>query len=196
VKNILRIEEVVPFDVPGEDVSERPLSKSAARLKAAVEAVEGATMPARAVKGQIRRTTGQEAVARMIREDVALRMAFKKAEQNARIAYQAGQKDALEKAKSEFRDVMLKAQAKAEKFGFGQGFKLAEKLTRKEFIEMFQERQAMTRATQKMLTEYIQENLPPELRGRFLEAVVNAVSESRAYSVMSRVDEAKERQTH
>lgn len=153
------------------------------------------SVPPRAVKGQIRRTTGQELVVRMIREDVALAAAFKKAEQSARVAYKAGGKDAIEAAKAEFRDVLMKAKARAEQFGFREGFKVSEKLTRKEFIDAFKESQEVTKATQKMMIEYINENLSPEVRGRFLNAIVTQVSESKALSVMSQVDELQDKLT-
>jgi hypothetical protein len=192
---ILLIEESIPFDVPGEDIASRALSKVAERIVAQVEAVEGATQPAKDVKKQIRRTTGQEIVVKMIREDVALRAAFKKAEQSARVAYKSGGKDAIEAAKAEFRDVLMKAKAKAEVFGFREGFRVSEKLTRKEFIEAFKESQEVTKATQKMMIEYINENLPPEVRGKFLNAVVSQVSESKALSVFSQVDALQDKLT-
>lgn len=163
--------------------------------KAQTQAADNATQPAKEVKKQVRRTTGQDTLVKMIREDDALAAAFKKAEQASREAYAAGGKDAKEAAKAEFRDVLMKAQAKAEVYGFREGFKVSEKITRKEFISAFQDSQEVTKATQKMMIDYINENLPPEVRGKFLNAVVNQVSEHKAYSVMSQVDDLQDKLT-
>jgi hypothetical protein len=57
-------------------------------------------IPTSKVKSVIRRNTGQVSLARLVREDEALRAAFTKAAQAARVAYRAGNKEGVEEQKA------------------------------------------------------------------------------------------------
>lgn len=170
----------------------RGIKSGMAEPVAAAEAAEGATQPAGQVKGQVRRSTGIERVAKMVREDEALRASFKKAEQSARIAYRVGTTDALERARGEFNERLTEAQRKAERFGFGEGFKLAEKMTRKELIAAFKDSAKSAQDTRQALFELIQENLPPDMRGKFLQSIVGEVSKRRQESILRRIEQTKD----
>lgn len=154
-----------------------------------------AKQPARDVKRQIRLTTGQERIAKVIREDVALSAALKKAEQAARIAYRVGTKEATERATADFRDVLIAAKVKAEQFGFREGFKVSEKLTRKELLSAFKDQQKDAEETRKALRDVIQEELPIEERGKFLDALVARLTKKKQSQILDRVIDLKERLT-
>lgn len=64
------------------------------------------------VKQRVKRVTGQVSIANMIREDEALRAAFKKAEQAGRIAFREGRKEGVEQAKREITEIMDRIRAK------------------------------------------------------------------------------------
>lgn len=67
----------------------------------------------RVVKKQIGLATGVKKISRLIREDQALAAAWKKAEQNSRIAFREGKKEALAKAKAQMQEVVAEAKRKA-----------------------------------------------------------------------------------
>lgn len=71
-------------------------------------------LPVKAVKAQIARTAGIKKVVKMIGEDEALSAAWKKAEQNARIAFRSGKKEAQAAAKAEMKAIVEKVKDKAE----------------------------------------------------------------------------------
>lgn len=79
-------------------------------------ATEAVTMksilPTAAVKGQVRRATGLQTTANMIREDEALSAAWKKAEQNARIAFRAGNKEGIAEARITMKESLQRAKLK------------------------------------------------------------------------------------
>lgn len=160
-----------------------------------VKSVEGATMPAGEVKKQIRRITGQAALAKTISEDVALRAGMKKAEQAAREAYRAGNKDAQEQAKADLRDILIKAKVKAEMFGFREGFKVGERLTNRDLTQAFKDDMARIEGDRKALVGLIQEHLPPELRGKYLDAIRGKLTESRINDVLDRIARESEKST-
>jgi hypothetical protein len=162
---------------------------------AEAEAVAGATMPAKDVKKQVRKVTGQTNLSKLVHEDAALRAGMKKAEQAARVAYAAGNKDAQAKAKDDLRDILIKAKVKAEQFGFREGFKVAEKLTRKELVESFKYEQEMMEETRKALIDIIQEDLPPELRGKFLDPIIAKLTERKQQDILDRVAAMKNKLT-
>ena len=83
-----------------------------ATAKKSVPVTPAPAMPAKAVKGQVRRATGIQKTAKLIREDVALSAAWKKAEQNARIAFREGKKEGIVKARADFADIIRRAKAK------------------------------------------------------------------------------------
>jgi len=68
--------------------------------------------PTSKVKTVIRRNTGQVSLARLVREDEALRAAFKKAEQTGRIAFREGNKAGIAKAKEDIKEMIRKAAQK------------------------------------------------------------------------------------
>lgn len=71
------------------------------------------TLPTQAVKGQVRRATGIQRAVKLIREDVALRAAWKKAEQNARIAFREGKKEEAAKWRGKMVEVLAEAKERA-----------------------------------------------------------------------------------
>ena len=89
--------------------------KAAARTQEMIDKAGSlkSVLPAGAVKGQVNRAAGVRKVAKLIREDVALRAAWKKAEQSARIAFREGKKEALAKAKVQMQEVVAEAKRKA-----------------------------------------------------------------------------------
>jgi len=149
-------------------------------------------VPTKEVKGLVRETTGQVSLADFIREDVALSAAMKKAEQNARIAYREGKKDALAKAKLEFKEILLKAKIKSEVMAFKEGFRVGGRLTAAHLIEGFKDAKLTANETRAMLVEYINDNLPPDLRGRFLNPIIQNMTKKKQASIWKRVDEIRE----
>src|SRR6185503_13970908 len=85
-----------------------------------------------------------------------------------------------------------KAQAKSEQFGFQQGFKLGEKMTRKELIAAFKDSSRTAEETRKGLMDVISDELPGELRGKFLQSIAGELSKRRQESIMRRVEQMKE----
>lgn len=140
-------------------------------------------------------TKGQEQIAKTIREDVALRAALKKAEQNARIAFRSGTKEATERAKAEFREVLIKAKVKAEAFGFREGFKVAEKLTRKELVAAFKDSRVNVKKTQEAIIEIINDELPQDLRGKFLTPIIQNLTKRKQESILRRIELMKDKLT-
>ncbi len=152
-----------------------------------------AKVPTKAVKPLVRATTGQISLSNLIREDVALSAAMKKAEQNARIAYREGGKDAIEKAKSEFREVLLKARIKAETFAFKEGFRVGSRLTGKHLIQTFKDTQIAAKESREMVMDYISENLPADMRGKFLNAIIQNLTKKKQVSIFQRVEQLKDK---
>lgn len=157
---------------------------------------EGKVEPIRvAQKGElkklIRLTTGQEQLATMIREDVALRAAFKKAEQNARLAYKAGKADALVQAKREFSEALLAARVKAEAFGFKEGFRVGKKLTRKDIVDFYKTEQEASRAAKKQIVDAIKRELPLSIRGKFLDMATKVTGRTNMDKRLDRIAKAK-----
>lgn len=72
-----------------------------------------AQVPVAEVKGQVRRATGIQRAAKLIREDVALRAAWKKAEQSARIAFREGKKEEAAKWREKMVEVLAEAKERA-----------------------------------------------------------------------------------
>lgn len=160
-------------------------------------------------------TPEQRQLAKLIGQDIQLRAALKKAQANARIAYKLGTTDAIARAKAELRDVLLKARIKAEAFGLGEGFKLAEKLTRKEFRSVFKEREQTLKQAQearrremiaafrdsqksaeesrKALRDVIEAELPLEERGKFLDALVGRITKKKQLRILERVEQLQEK---
>jgi hypothetical protein len=64
------------------------------------------------IKDVIARTSGQIKVTELVREDVALTAALKKAEQAARKAYAAGKREGIEKTKTHLREVQTNIRAR------------------------------------------------------------------------------------
>lgn len=180
------IERKIPS---GVDLGEDELAKTKE-----IEA-EDKTLPAKQVKPSVRRITGQQSLAKLIREDDALRAAMKKAEQASRIAYREGSKEAKAQAKAELRDILIKAKVKAEMFGFREGFKTAEKLTRKELVEAFNDEQQAIDETRKALVQIIQEELPPEMRGKYLDAIISKLTDSKQNNLLDRIAAMKDKLT-
>lgn len=168
-------------------------SKAIVDLKSAVREVEGATQSARQVKPQVRRATGQNVVAKMIREDEALRAAMKKAEQASRIAYREGNKAGIEQAKADIRDIVIKAKVKAELFGFREGFNVAQRLTTKEMSQAFREDIKRREQTAKAMVDLIQEQLPPHLRGKLLDAVADRMTNGHINETLDRIEQMRTR---
>lgn len=84
------------------------------------------------VKGQVRRATGLQTAVKMIREDEALSAAWKKAEQSARIAFRAGNKEGVAEAKTAMKETLRKAKAKeAERNQIAKDIKTLKKLKEK-----------------------------------------------------------------
>ncbi len=138
----------------------------------------------KAVKKKVRLTTGQVQINKLIREDIVLKSAMKKAEQNARIAYRVGTKEAKARAKADFKDILFKAKIIAQ----AKGIKEGTRITRKELIEHFRDSQKEIRQTQKLLREYIEENLPSQLRGKFLNAITQNLTTKRLVSIYGRTN--------
>lgn len=156
------------------------------------KSIEEPTQPTKAVKPQIRLTTGQKRIAKLVGEDVALREALRRAERASREAYKAGAKDALEEAKADMQDILIKAKVKAELFGFREGFKLGERLTSKELTSMFLEKQKQVQQTRKALVDLIKEHLPMELRGRLLSMLAGNMTDSKVNDILDRIKEMSE----
>lgn len=194
-QGILDIEENIPFDIPGEEPTNRPLGEHALEAKIMAQQIERASMPARDVKRQVRLTTGQERIVRAIGEDVALRAAFKKAEQASRVAFREGSKEGMARAKAEMRDVMLKAKVKDEWRGFALGYKYGEKVTGNELYQTYKAAEKEQFETRKALAELIQENLPKELQGEFLDAMVKKLTEKRVNTLLTDIQAASESHT-
>lgn len=81
-------------------------SRTAYRAGKQAGKVEALTPKPETVKQRVKRVTGQVSLANLIREDEALRAAFKKAEQAGRSAYREGRKEGVEKAKKEIAEMM------------------------------------------------------------------------------------------
>jgi hypothetical protein len=69
-------------------------------------------------------TPDQRQLAKFIAKDIKLTAQLKQAQKNLRAAYRTGAKEAVERAKAEFRDVLIAAKVKAEQVGFREGFDL------------------------------------------------------------------------
>ncbi len=71
------------------------------------QGVKEATTPkAETIKQRIARTTGLQKVSNLIKEDEALKAAFTKAVQNARIAFRAGDKEGVAKEKARMKEIL------------------------------------------------------------------------------------------
>lgn len=155
----------------------------------------GSPLPAGDVKRVIRLTASQQQLAKTIREDAALSAAMKKAEQNARVAYRAGKTDAVEQAKAEFQAILWKAAIKAEAMGVKAGFQWGQHVTKQDLIAAFKDSQKSALETRKQLVAYINEHLPADLRGKYLNAVIQHVTKRKQESILRRVDRLAERRT-
>lgn len=81
------------------------------------------------IKQRIARTTGVKQTVDLIREDVALNAAWKKAEQSARTAFREGKKEGVTKAKADMENIIQRARVKeAERVEMAEGIKLLKKL--------------------------------------------------------------------
>lgn len=81
----------------------------------AISQAEGlkSVLPAKGVKAQVNRSAGIKKIVKMIGEDKALSAAWKKAEQNARIAFREGKKEALVEAKAKMKEVLVEVKTRA-----------------------------------------------------------------------------------
>jgi hypothetical protein len=103
------------FGVAPEIVEQRKIIAEA-EARQRIEQIERLkpTLPARAVKGQIRRATGIVKVSRMIREDKALAAAWKKAEQSARIAFREGNREGVAIERDRLKEIFAEARSRVE----------------------------------------------------------------------------------
>ena len=109
--------------------------------------------------------------------------------------FRVGTKEAKERTKAEMRDLIIKAKVRAEGFGFREGFQVAEKLTRKELQAAFKDSREDVRKTQKALIEMINEQLPPDLRGNFLNPIIQNLTKRKQESILRRIIQLEEKRT-
>jgi len=178
--------DMVGAGIPsGVDLGEEALAET--------KAVEGAKMPAKDVKAQVRLTTGQKRIVKTIREDEALHGAMKMAERMAKEAYAAGNKDGVKAAMADMQEIVIKAKVKAEGFGFREGFKLGERLTNRELTVAYKAKEEERLATAKALIKMIHESdIPATMKGKYLEALAGKLTHKRVNDIMDRIDAASE----
>lgn len=155
--------------------------------------LDGQRLDNRQTKKFIRKMTGQTSVVKLIREDVALNAAMKKAEQNARVAFREGRSEGITQAKEQIKDVILKARIKAELMGFKEGFRVGSRLTNQHLIQNLKENEAQMKEVTKTIVDYINTELPKELRGKFLGNVTDVLTRGKQKKIFDRVKNLKEK---
>jgi hypothetical protein len=156
----------------------------------------GAPIPPSEVKHAIRLTTGQEKVAKMVRENVALSAGLRKAAAAAKLAHKVGSEKATEAAKASMRNVLLDAKLAAETRGFAEGKAAGIRVTKAEMVGAFKESQKNAEAMRKEMSRIIQEELPIAERGKFLDALVSKLTKKQQTRILDRVINTKEKLTH
>ncbi|KKN27529.1 hypothetical protein LCGC14_0863650, partial [marine sediment metagenome] len=126
-------------------------------------------------------------------EDVALRTVIKQTIQNAKIA---GTKEAKAIARTELREILFQSKIKAELKGEKRGIKEGTQITKKELIAHFKDSQAEMKQTRDLLVTYINENLPSNIRGKFLNAIAQNLTRKRLVSIYGRVGRLADEQAH
>ena len=91
------------------EYSNSELQAMVSELPSEFKVVTPETQGVKNIKQRIRQTTGQVTLANMIREDKALEAAFKKAQQAARAAFRAGNKEGVEAEKVKMENLLSRA---------------------------------------------------------------------------------------
>lgn len=89
-------------------------------------------------------------------------------------------------------DVLLRQRIRDESRGAKAGAKEARRLTREDMMQAFRDSQKSVRETQKMLIQYIQENLPASAQGKFINSLLANLGEKKQASIFSRVNRLRE----
>lgn len=150
-------------------------------------------VPEKKVKGVVRGVTGQIKISDVIREDKALSEAMQMVQTNSRRAFKEGKTEALAQAKKDFEQVLLRARIKADIFGFKQGFKVGSRLTNTHLKMLFKEDTAAMLETRKEIVKYIDENLPADVRGKYLNAIIKHITPRGKERLFKRVEDQKAR---
>ncbi len=159
-------------NIKGEILSEGDI-KAGGKIHEGIPGLKS-VIPTKDVKGQIREATGITDTFKMIREDVTLNAAFKKAEQNARIAFKEGDKVGVEKQKAIMKDMLTKAKEKATQ----------EKTLINQVNE--EQRDAFKIAAKSLINE-IKAEIPSEFRGEFLGIAGQEITDAKFDSILERV---------
>ena len=110
LKDYPDLQSIVPPEIPPTLPPTIPPSEGEGGKKPeGFKVVTPETKGVKNIKQRIRQTTGQVTLANMIREDKALEAAFKKAQQAARAAFRAGNKEGVEAEKVKMQNLLSRA---------------------------------------------------------------------------------------
>ena len=110
LKDYPDLQSTVPPEIPPTIPPSIPPSEGEGEKKfEGFKVVTPETEGVKTIKQRIRQTTGQVTLANMIREDKALEAAFKKAQQAARAAFRAGNKEGVEAEKVKMKNLFSRA---------------------------------------------------------------------------------------
>lgn len=130
-------------------------------------------------------------VAKIAEKDLAERLSRKRSPSAAKILGEEQPRNVVKR-----EDVLLRDRLRAEARGAKQAAGVTRRITKEELVSAFKASQVKAAKTRKMLSNYIQAQLPQESRGKFLNAISDVGTSSRKQaSIFTRVEQEKERLT-